>query len=188
MHGLHTRRRDHHRQREFLSHHGCRELALLQCTDAVRGETELTERFDVVGDGQPLLARRDQGTVDGLGQSLLRPLLGDGNRFEPGIACHVFDRPFCAGFFWSLEYGTECRNARGCTLGGWRRGGLPRRGRRSDRVSASPGGDAGSHQTPRRRQHLEHVHAHVEIVRLIGRFQQRRGSKESGGPEPTIAT
>ena len=64
------------------------QITLLRRTDDVRGEAELTERLDVVGDGQPLLAGGDQRAVDGLGQPLLRALLGDGDGFEPDVAGH----------------------------------------------------------------------------------------------------
>ena len=58
VHGLHTRRRYHHRQRNILSHNGCREVALLQRTDHMWREPQLGERLDVVGDGHALLAGR----------------------------------------------------------------------------------------------------------------------------------
>lgn len=43
------------------------------------------------------------------------------------------------------------------------------------------GSDAGAHQTPRGRQHLEHVHADIAVGLRVGKLQQRCGSKESGG-------
>jgi hypothetical protein len=104
MYRLHAGRRDEHRQRDLLSHHGCREIALLDRADGVRREAELIECVDVATDGQPLLAAGDQRAVDGFGEALLRPLLRDGDRLEPGIACHVFDQTFVAGF-WAIGSG-----------------------------------------------------------------------------------
>jgi hypothetical protein len=42
-------------------------------------------------------------------------------------------------------------------------------------------GDAGAHQAPRRRQHLQHVDAHVGVVGRIGELQQRGGGKVTRG-------
>ena len=42
------------------------------------------------------------------------------------------------------------------------------------------GGDARAHQTPRRRQHLEHVHPHIGVLGGVGEFQQRRRGKVTG--------
>ena len=90
VHRLHTRRRDHHGQRNILPHNGCRQIALLGRADDMRRESELGERVDVVGDGHALLAGAQQRRVHRLGQPLLRPLLGEGDRFEPGISCHDY--------------------------------------------------------------------------------------------------
>ena len=74
VHGLHAGRRDQHRQRNVLAHHGCRQIALLGGADDVRGEAELAERLDVVGERQALLAAGEQRGVDRLGQPLLGAL------------------------------------------------------------------------------------------------------------------
>ena len=63
----------------------------------------------------------------------------------------------------------------------------PRVGRRllelgADRLDLRMvGGDAGAHQTPRRRQHLQHVDAHVGVIVGVGEFQQRRRGKVTRG-------
>ena len=42
------------------------------------------------------------------------------------------------------------------------------------------GSDPGAHQTPRRREHLEHVDGDVELVVGVGGFEQRGRGEESG--------
>ncbi|PQM46519.1 hypothetical protein C1Y40_03306 [Mycobacterium talmoniae] len=94
--GLHTGRRDDHRQRNLLPHHRCRQVAFGRRPDHVRGETEFAERLHVVGDGHPFFAGGDQRGVRRLRQSLFRPLLGDGDGFEPDVTSHGSDRAFVA--------------------------------------------------------------------------------------------
>ena len=54
----------------------------------MRRETQLTERLDVVGDGQPFFAGGHQRGIGRLGQSPLRAFLRDGNRLEPDVTSH----------------------------------------------------------------------------------------------------
>ena len=53
-------------------------------------------------------------------------------------------------------------------------------------------GDAGTHQPPRRRQHLQHVDAHVALWPASSsesaNFNSEAAAKYPEGPEPTIAT
>jgi hypothetical protein len=88
VHRLNACWRDHDGQRDILSHNGCRQVAFLERTDDMWREAELTECIDVVGDGDAFLAGGQQCTVDGLGQPLLGPLLGERHRLEPLVACH----------------------------------------------------------------------------------------------------
>ena len=88
MHRLNPRRRNHDWERNILSHHRCRQIALRGRPDDMGREPRFAECFDVAIDGQALFATRDQRAVDGLGQSLLRAFLRDGYRLEPLIACH----------------------------------------------------------------------------------------------------
>ena len=44
------------------------------------------------------------------------------------------------------------------------------------------GGDAGAHQPPGRRQHLQHVDGHVDLVGRVGGLQERRCGEEAGRP------
>src|SRR6478609_9132016 len=63
--------------------------ARVRCANDVRGETELSERLDVVGGCEPLFAGGDERGVDRLRQSLLGALLRDCNGFKPCGASHV---------------------------------------------------------------------------------------------------
>ena len=58
---------------------------------------ELTERLDVVGDGDALLAGREQRAVDGFGQPLLRALLGEWPPSRTSYRVPWLDRTFIAG-------------------------------------------------------------------------------------------
>ncbi len=88
VHGLDAGRRDDHRQRDVLAHHGGGLVALGGGARDVRREAELPERHGVVGVRRPGLRPREQGAVDGRGQPLPGPALGLGDGLEPGALAH----------------------------------------------------------------------------------------------------
>ena len=68
MDGLHAGRRDDHRERDRLSHHGRGHVPLGRQVGDVRREPELAERGDVVRERDPGLGARDQRRVHRLRQ------------------------------------------------------------------------------------------------------------------------
>ena len=60
---LHAGRRNHDRERDFLSHNRCRQVTLRGRADHVWRKAQFAERRHVVADGHPFLAGGDQGGI-----------------------------------------------------------------------------------------------------------------------------
>ena len=92
VHRLNAGRRDQHRHRHRLAHHGRRHRAFALVPSHVRRESQQVEGLQVVARGKSLFGSGDEGRVDGSRESFLGPTLGDGHRLKP-LARHRFPVP-----------------------------------------------------------------------------------------------